>query len=448
MKQLFLVFGVSSLLACTKSDSTSTSNVVTPPVSTNPAPAPATPVVTTKSYAYASLYSSYQLKYETKSWVDLNTLRLKNSQNGFFAASYFDFDNDGDEDILVAPSGDAVEIKRYNNDPSITKGDFEFYINQGNGQYTLDQSVFTPTNVGLIGPRKTILGDFDGDKNIDALALGTGYDPYPDQKEQPIFLLNKGGKFTTSSNSLMTGYRHGGCAGDIDKDGDIDVLLVGNTSQNNLFLNNGDGTFVANDGIFIDKSNIFFSVLNAELIDIDGDGNLDMILMGSDAASFNLSQPWAKNSGSKIFFGSPKLNSLELKNASIIPSPTFNLKNSEYRTIHDIDVVDLDGDSKKELVLLRVNDPHDGVYIQILKQNADKTFADISEKLIPNNCIRTNVQLGGWLDYFKVGDTDGDGLLEIYSPFRRIDAPKTNQFTGYHWEMDGSKVFQFVGMNY
>jgi len=45
MKQLFLVFGVSSLLACTKSDSTSTSNVVTPPVSTNPSPAPATPVV-------------------------------------------------------------------------------------------------------------------------------------------------------------------------------------------------------------------------------------------------------------------------------------------------------------------------------------------------------------------------------------------------------------------
>lgn len=447
MKQLLFILGICLFFSCSKSDSTTTAPT-TPPVSTNPTPAPVAPVVTTKSYAYASLYTSYQLKYETKSWVDLNILRLKNNQNGFFAASYFDFDNDGDEDILVAPSGDAVELKRYNNDPSKTKGDFEFYINQGGGQYILDQTIFTPSGVGLIGPRKTVLGDFDGDKNIDVLVLGTGYDPYPDEKEDPIFLLNKGGKFNSISSSLMKGYRHGGCAGDIDKDGDIDVLLVGNTSQNNLFLNNGDGSFVANDGIFVDKSNIFFSVLNSELIDLDGDSNLDMVLMGSDAASFNLTQPWAKNAGSKIFFGNPKLSELELKNATIIPSPTYNLKNSEYRTIHDIDVVDLDGDKKNEIVLLRVNDPHDGVYIQILKLNSDKTFTDVSEKMIPNNCIRTNVQLGGWLDYFKIGDTDNDGLLEIYSPFRRIDAPKTSQFTGYHWEMDGSKVFQLIGTNY
>jgi hypothetical protein len=448
MKKLFYPFILILFVSCSKSDTSTSITAISPPVTTNPTPTTPAPVVTTKSYAYAALFTSYQLKYESKSWVDVNALRLKNNQNGFFSASYFDFDNDGDEDILVVPSGDAIELKRYNNDPSITKGDLELYINQGNGQFTLDQTVFSPTNVGLIGPRKTVIGDFDGDKNIDVLALGTGYDPYPDQKESPIFLINKGGKFSTSSNDLMSGYRHGGCAGDIDKDGDIDVLLVGNTSQSNLFLNNGDGTFVANDGIFVDKSNIFFSVLNAELIDIDGDGNLDMILMGSDAASFNLTQPWAKNSGSKIFFGNPKLTSLELKNATIIPTPTYNLKNSEYRTIHDIDVVDLDGDKKNEIVLLRVNDMHDGVYIQILKLNTDKTFTDISEKMIPNNCIRTNVQLGGWLDYFKVGDTDNDGLIEIYSPFRRIDAPKTNQFTGYQWEMDANKVFQFIGSNY
>ena len=226
----------------------------TPAAPTTQVPSqPTAPVITApKSYAYAALYSSYQLKYESKSWVDMNTLRLKNNQNGFFAASYFDFDNDGDDDILVSPSGDAVELKRYNNDPSITKGDLELYTNQ-NGQYELSQTVFSPNGVGHIGPRKTILGDYDGDKMIDVLLLGTGYDPFPDEKEDPVLLINKGGKFNANSMTIMRGYRHGGCSGDIDKDGDIDVLLVGgNAQESNLFLNSGDGKFIANDNIFID----------------------------------------------------------------------------------------------------------------------------------------------------------------------------------------------------
>ena len=449
MKSSIFILSISFLLfSCSKSSDMTTK--ATPAAPTTQVPSqPTAPVITApKSYAYAALYSSYQLKYESKSWVDMNTLRLKNNQNGFFAASYFDFDNDGDDDILVSPSGDAVELKRYNNDPSITKGDLELYTNQS-GQYELSQTVFSPNGVGHIGPRKTILGDYDGDKMIDVLLLGTGYDPFPDEKEDPVLLINKGGKFNANSMTIMKGYRHGGCSGDIDKDGDIDVLLVGgNAQESNLFLNSGDGKFIANDNIFIDKGNIMFSVLNSELIDLDADGNLDMILLGSDVASINKNEVWAKNAGSKIFFGNPKLTSLELKNATIIPSPTYNLKGSEYRTIHDIDVIDLDGDKKNEIILLRVNDMHDGAYVQILKLNSDKSFTDISEKMIPNNCIRTNALFGGWLDYFKVGDIDNDGFLEIYSPFRRIDAPKTSQFTGYLWRMNANKIFQFIGSNY
>jgi hypothetical protein len=78
MKTSYLLLLLPFLLfSCSKSSEMTTKTTPAAPITQVPSQ-PTAPVITTpKSYAYAALYSSYQLKYESKTWVDMNTLRLK-----------------------------------------------------------------------------------------------------------------------------------------------------------------------------------------------------------------------------------------------------------------------------------------------------------------------------------------------------------------------------------
>ena len=66
------------------------------------------------------------------------------------AIAYCDFDDDGDEDIFVAPiSGTASPIQA------------EMYLNDGGGSYRLDNRIFGSDVPELVHARKALTGDYN-----------------------------------------------------------------------------------------------------------------------------------------------------------------------------------------------------------------------------------------------------------------------------------------------
>jgi len=178
-----------------------------------------------------------------------------------------DVDNDGDADLVMIN-------ELYPN---------RLYINDGGG-------TFTETTIGQEADNSQAgaLGDLDGDGYLD-LVVGN----YPQNAMNRIY-LNSGdpsAPFSSTTPAVdfpeLTSYVHGVTLGDVDNDGDLDILLsmAGENAPepnktrftNRLYLNDGTGSFAASDvGADMDITNT--SVIG----DVDGDGQPD-IIAGNEA---------------------------------------------------------------------------------------------------------------------------------------------------------------------
>jgi enediyne biosynthesis protein E4 len=149
-----------------------------------------------------------------------------------------DFDGDGDEDIFVTHLMEETNT---------------LYANQGNGFF---EDRTNETGHGLQSKRYTGFGtlwfDYDNDGWLDLLMtngavrilqeLSRRRDPYP--FSQPNQLFHNTGKGTFIDESAAAGVAfttpavgRGAAFGDIDNDGDIDVLISNNNGRARLFLN-------------------------------------------------------------------------------------------------------------------------------------------------------------------------------------------------------------------
>ena len=148
------------------------------------------------------------------------------------------------------------------------------YINDGAGNFTQSESEF----VGVL--RASILPvDVDGDDDIDVLISGI----VTSSLHQTKLYLNDGlGNFSESTTGSFSDIGNGSLTGsDIDLDGDIDILLSGNeansfTALTELYINNGDGSFLLDDVETIEG----FILGQAEFVDFDQDGDDDLFLTG------------------------------------------------------------------------------------------------------------------------------------------------------------------------
>ncbi|MDD3626135.1 MAG: FG-GAP-like repeat-containing protein, partial [bacterium] len=176
-----------------------------------------------------------------------------------------DLDNDGDLDLILAGSSDD----------SMNSGGWSgIYQNDGSGNFTLINTGQLP---GVLVP-ELVLGDLDNDGDLDLIIVG--WDSGSDSWISKIFQNNGSGSFSEiNSGQLVTSHEASLSLGDFDNDGDLDLIMTGGAAMSNysrIYQNDGSGSFTE---INAGQLTPMYSS-DCVLGDLDNDGDLDLILSG------------------------------------------------------------------------------------------------------------------------------------------------------------------------
>ena len=194
---------------------------------------------------------------------------------------FFDFENDGDQDLLVGHVGWRGAL------PEDKSQSIRAYLNDGSGKFTEATKALGLDKILSAVAGLTAL-DVDGDGFLDVYVSCYGRmghrsnntwkeatNGYPD-----ILLKNKGGQgfedVGKEAGIEETGWTYGAVAADFDEDGDTDIYALTTFGSNHLWDNQGDGTFVnvAKDrGVALRGNSMGVSVG-----DPNEDGHLDLFL--------------------------------------------------------------------------------------------------------------------------------------------------------------------------
>ncbi|HLE73865.1 MAG TPA: VCBS repeat-containing protein [Anaerolineales bacterium] len=158
------------------------------------------------------------------------------------------------------------------------------WLSDGQGGFVDSSQIFD-----LLGTNSIALGDLDGDGHLDAF-FGNATS-YMDQTEniirnQPntVWFNDGQGRFWLSAQQIGNSEAASVALSDLDGDGDLDAF-VGNQGQDEVWLNAGGaqggrpGTFIAG-GTVGDAE----QTRSVALADLDGDGDLDALIVYRDSA--------------------------------------------------------------------------------------------------------------------------------------------------------------------
>ena len=352
-----------------------------------------------------TLQTSYELQHSVLH-VDARSLPFPSDRwLGVFA--YGDFDGDGDEDVLHAPL-----------DGTVNPSPLELYLNDGDGEYRLDNRLFESDTPGLVHPRKILTGDFNGDGRLDVFVAGHGYDKPPFPGEAPLLLLSsEEGLRKQEGFDHIVGFHHSAASADIDHDGDLDIFVTSQWDDPFFLKNDGQGNFVYDTspvppGL---KSQPGLQFYTTEIVDVDDDGYPDLITAGHEG-------PRELGRLATAIYWGDRSGTYDDSRKTLLPW----VQGQE--VVLDIDVGDLNGDGKRDIVLNRTSlDPfYQGYFIQILsgrdgRQFADETIWRIGGGSDPNS---------NWILWLRLEDIDNDGDLDILS-----DSPHNAALA---WLNDGS----------
>ena len=146
----------------------------------------------------------------------------------------------------------------------------------------------SPTNY----TNQLTIGDLDGDDDLDIIFANGGNFSTPGVPQAQVVYINDGtGVFTDESVSRLNffGLCRGVELGDIDDDGDLDVIFAQDFNRMPaLFVNDGSGFFT--DVSNAQLPNITLSSSRAQFGDIDNDGDLDLYITSGASNRFNCGQ--------------------------------------------------------------------------------------------------------------------------------------------------------------
>ncbi len=158
------------------------------------------------------LYQQDELQFKAEKVIEFSPV---------YGSSWFeliDYDKDGYEDIITV-NGDNAD-KSYVHKPY---HGMRIYLNDGNNNFT--ESYFYPLN----GATRCLARDFDQDGDVDIALLST----FPNYEDAPqlsfVYLENKDSEAFTFESQVLDDPNAGRWflldAGDVDQDGDLDIVL-------------------------------------------------------------------------------------------------------------------------------------------------------------------------------------------------------------------------------
>ncbi len=278
--------------------------------------------------------------------------------NNATRSDWVDFDNDNDLDIFITGSLGSEKIAK-------------LFRNDGGNVFTeLSNTLIEGVENGL-----TSWGDFDNDGDLDLLLSGVSSGYYPDSK---IYRNNGDDTFTWLSDILIQGvYSSSGGWGDYDNDGDLDILLAGNTGNiayTSIFRNDGNNKFV-NSGISLPGS----IGGTASWGDYDSDGDLDILLVGSDLSDTKIAKVY-RNTGAGSF---------EEQTGIVLPKLIgASAKWGDY-------------DSDGLMDILHIGFDFSNMSARIYRNNGNNSFSELPDKIIDVNS-----------NAFCTGDFNNDDKLD------------------------------------
>jgi probable HAF family extracellular repeat protein len=309
-----------------------------------------------------------------------------------FALAYHDFTGDGRTDVFIAP----LE----NNGPPQAP---QLMVNDGQGGFVPGPLIGAAS---LWYGRKVLVADYNADGHADVLLVGTGPSQPPYPGEAPVLLLGDGrGGFVPGASLAQASASHFTAAvADVTGDGHPDIFLPAPNGAR-LLVNDGRGGFRADDRMV--PPHLGGLTLAAELLDVDGDGFIDIVAGGHEFEGAPTQILWGAADG------------WSLQRRTVLPVMLG------FGIVQDINLADLDGDGRPDVVLGRTTDTpvYQGYAVQVLRQIAPRQFV---------GSWSTSLRDAQPIDMLRLQDHDGDGSLDIL-----VD----DAWRGMAWLNDGAASF-------
>ena len=285
------------------------------------------------------------------------------------SSAFFDYDEDGDLDILVSEYGAVFDV-----DGTSTDGNYKLYQNNRGSSFT----EITTALLGLENPTNSF-GDYDNDGYIDVFSGGYFWGETTEYRFAALYRNGSGTGF--SIDTTFAGVRDGTSAFvDYDNDGDLDLFVSGEYGLESGF-NKLASYFYKNTGGVFSKADSLEGVRSGSCLfeDYDNDGDKDLFLCGN-------------NGTNKIFdlYNNNRTGFSRVEGTSFVGVDYSSLSIGDY---------DKDG----YIDILATGSSTSGMVSTLYRNKNGKRFSDVGVSF-------TGVRRGGgrFIDY------DNDGDLDIF----------------------------------
>lgn len=318
--------------------------------------------------------------------------------------NYADVDNDGDMDVICGQEDSVLAL----------------YKNNGDGTFA-PPVIFSEAGFAYLSSLE--VADMDGDGDIDVLASYIS--------DEVIWHENVDGLGDLSVKHIIIEDMPSATAisvADIDGDNDNDVLFASRSSDDVGYFLNEDGLGTFGPKVITSEipqnPNVIYS------LDVDGDGDMDMITNSSEGQRFI----WFPNDGSASFGDPVEISSL-IKRISHITS------------------ADMDGDGKTDLITSSYDDDQvawfrnlgtlfNNAISGVVRLDANADGCDVADAIISNLLIQTENNNNTFATF-----TQPDGSYSLQANQEIFTTAISSALPTYYTSNPASHTFDFIGLS-